>query len=126
MIMLVGMFVGVSSSATYQRETFRVQTGQVWNTRPALTRTQKYSYVRVKVNAVYPVLEVKDNYKYVQVRVINENGKAITSTCTLEEGTGGQRIDIKEGCLDASDIRFQYRGNDADLAADVDAISNAL
>lgn len=87
-----------------------------------ITRTGAYSYARVRVEAVTPVMPYKtDNFSKCKARLFDCNNtlKAITDWYTLTEGSDYTKLDIYEGCMSKKKFNLNFKGNNNNYAAEV-------
>lgn len=98
---------------------------QVWTGKYSVTRSGNVSYVFASLDSVYPASGT-DNYEKIQARIVNGQGTMILrdgSYATLKEGTGYQKLYIKDGYLNEKTVYLQFRGNSNDAA---EAVVNYL
>lgn len=108
---LLVMFTVLGTQAFAARERIYLPANQVWVIRNA-TRSTRYSYASATNHAVYPV-KGEDTFTRIQARLTNTSGTVISlaSPVTLYEGAGSTNIYIREGYLNLTNIRFNFRGN---------------
>ena len=78
---------------------------QVWTESMSMERSGYFSFAWASLESVYP-LSGTDNFKKIQARIVNSSGSSImdSSYVVLEEGKDGERLYIKEGCLNLTTI----------------------
>ncbi len=117
---------GITTIRSFAMSTVYLSKGQEWTTSYSASRTMAFSYVSSKLYSVYPE-KGKDNFKKIQVRVVDGSGTLISNSTysTLTEGAGWNSIALKDGYLNYSTVYFQFRGNSSEAAyADVDYYGN--
>ncbi len=88
-----------------------------------VSRTLDYSYVYVKIDAVYPTgTYTEDTYKKCRVKLHNSNNlsQRISDVYTLIEGTGYHKVYINQGYLSITSFNMYFSGNNENYTAVVD------
>lgn len=122
MCMVVAAF-SVNVFASSGSGTCRVpKNGYQVSGKQGITRTGKYSYVKVRANSVAPVPPyLIDNFSKCKARLFNSNNtlKAITDWYTLTEGSNYTNLIIYEGYLSQKKVDLNFKGNNSSFAADI-------
>ena len=115
--MLMSTFAAIDKNIT-------IPSNQAWTSGSSEARTGNYSNVKVKCNSVYPESGT-DNFSKIQTRITNSSGTLIMNTeyTTLTEGNDYSYIAIKQGYLNTTTVRFQFRGNTSKSAKAVVSFS---
>ncbi len=117
--MLITIMLSVNSWADFDRGTgtVKVEKGCVMKlAKSNIHRSLDYSYVMVKANSVYPVLEgAVDDYVKCRTRIYS-NGAPISDVMVLTEGVL-RELPIYNGYLSNSYYDLYFSGNHKDLAA---------
>lgn len=128
-ITMLTLLVGTQVFATAKRETIKVAKNQVWNKRPAVSRTCKYSDLRVRTYAVYPTDGRKDTFSCIQVTARNTSGVRIVQNEYYKiyetKSSTPTSMKIREGYLNTKSVVFAFRGNSTYSAAYADVKYNA-
>ena len=85
-----------------------------------ITRSQEYSYVKVRADAVTPVRPYKtDNFSKCKARLFNCNNTllAVSDWYTLTEGSNYTNLSIYEGSLSQKKVNLNFKGNNNNYAA---------
>lgn len=121
-IIAMAMFCMMSISAfaigdDYYNVQISLPENQVWTESMSMERSGYFSFAWASLESVYP-LSGTDNFKKIQARIVNSSGSSImdSSYVVLEEGKDGERLYIKEGCLNLTTIYIQFRGNTSKAA----------
>lgn len=112
-LVVFAMLLVTASPAFAYRKTLSLAKNQVW-TSVSDTRTGKYSYVETRCYAVYPTSGGTDTYSKVRVRVTSSGGTLLCAKnyYTLSEtATSNKKIQLKDGYLNNTSIKFQFCGN---------------
>ena len=120
LIMLITMILSINVWADdFERGTgtVRVEKNCIMTlAKSGIKRSVNYSYVMVKANSVYPVLNgVVDDYVKCRTKICAE-GKDISDVMVLTEGVL-RELHIYEGSLSNNKYDLYFSGNHKDLAA---------
>lgn len=114
MACMSGMYVKAVSN-----EEISLKANQVWTEKRGVERSGQFMHVWAGLKTVYPITG-KDNFEKIQTRVVNATGTNImdgdVTSVILTEGTGDQKIILKEGFLNLKRVYFQFRGNSKEAA----------
>ena len=116
------LLFGLTTIRSFAMSTVYLSKDQAWTQSYSESRSMRFSSVSSKLFSVYPE-KGKDNFKKIQVRVLDGNGSLISNSdyTVLTEGAGWKDIELKNGYLINSTVYFQFRGNSSEAAyADVD------
>lgn len=114
---LAAMTLQMTAFASTGTTTLTLPVNQKWVSVSA-TRTGSFNDLHARCYSVYPTNGGKDDFKKIQARAVNSSGTVIANTVTLKEtATGPTSMAIKNGYLNLTSFKFQFRGNDPELAA---------
>ena len=101
------------------RTTLTLPANQTWQS-ISTSRTGSFSDLHARCYSVYPTSGGTDNYTKIQCRATN-GSVAIVDTVTLKEtASTATSLPIYNGYLGTTTVKFQFRGNNPDLAAYAD------
>lgn len=117
-LILVALFIAVSipASAATTHTLVYLPSLNTWTQTGTFTRSCNYSYVKVKLNTVYPVNdEFEDIYDTIGFRLVASDGSTVISklpSVQITEGENYTYVYIAEGHYADQKVYFGFRGLD--------------
>lgn len=104
--------MAVPASATVHNTQVFLPSLNYW-TQISTTRTGNYTYLKVRLNSVFPASGDDDNLTQVCFKLMGSDGQTVLTKneyYTLTEGEGYSTFWIQEGYLSATTIYYGFRG----------------
>lgn len=118
-LMMVGVTV-LPAMANYavSHRLVHLPANQVWMPGGSVWHTPGIKGAVVQCHSVYPDKEGTDNYQYIRCRIVDNYGIIVSmeSDKKIQEGTGYQDMELRDGYTQSGTLNFHFRGNTKESA----------